>query len=178
MSRRDAAALACSLRVARDAYPQSKWPRKVRIGLSGAVLEPASGTFDVTVPTGEDVQAAVDACPRGGCVLLLPGTYDGPLLLEADQVVHVFGRGRATLRAAEGSVLTSEAAEATCDGLIVRREEVANLVEGEVEGAETAGDSVWIRRGRMRLQACDLFNASEACLKIEGGADPFVSSCK
>ena len=103
---RDAAALACMCKDAAAAAPKSKWHSAVRIGLGGFVLAPASGTFDVTVPPGEAVQAAVDRCPPGGCVLLLPGMHDGPLALEASKEVHVFGRGRATLRTMTGTVLS------------------------------------------------------------------------
>ena len=56
--------------------------------------EPASGAFDVTVAPGEDAQAAVGRCPPKGCVLLLPGTHDGPLAQLPVEEVHVFGRGR------------------------------------------------------------------------------------
>ena len=83
----------------------------MRVKRDGGVLEPASGTFDVTVAPGEGVQAAVDRCPAGGSVLLLPGAHAGPLVLPAAcKEVHVFGRGRAALRTARGSVLISEAA--------------------------------------------------------------------
>ena len=99
----------------------SKWHSAVRITPGGLVREPASGTFDVTVAPGEDVQAAVDACPPDGSVLLLPGTHDGPLVLMAGKVVHMFGLGLATLQAATGTVVTSEAETAVdVDGLIIR----------------------------------------------------------
>ena len=164
---RDAAALACLCRAAAAAPPTSKWHSAVRIGLSGAVLEPSSGTFDVTVAPGEDVQATVNRCPPGGCVLLQPGTHTGPLVLVADKVVHVFGRGSATLQSATRTVLTSSADAATVDGLILRRE---------------AGDvnhyCVKIKSGRLRLQACDITNTSHVCIGIEGGADPVVILCK
>ena len=159
--------LACSLKAAAAAYPRSKWPRAVRIKRSGAVLEPASGAFDVTVAPDEDVQAAVDRCPRGGCVLLLPGTHAGPLALTADKLVHVFGRGEATLRTATGSVLQSSAAESTIDGLAMRRQ----------IGLSNSDDGVWIRGGRLRLQACDV-TAPSSCVRIDGGADPVVTTCR
>ena len=76
-NRRDAAALACVCRAAAAAAPTSKWRSAVRIGPGGHVLEPASGTFDVTVVPGEDVRAAIDRCPSGGSVLLLPGVHEG-----------------------------------------------------------------------------------------------------
>ena len=165
--RRDAAALACLCKAASDASSSSKWHSAVRVSLSGAVIEPASGTIDVTVAPGEDVQAAVDRCPPGGCVLLLPGMHAGPLVLVADKEVHVFGRGRATLQTADGDVLVSSAATSTVDGLFLRR---------EAGGGEDY--CVWIKSGRLRLQACDITSASLACIAIEGGADPTVAMCK
>ena len=147
---------ACTSPAARAAYRQSRWFHKVRIGRSGAVLEPASGAFDVTVAPGEDVQAAVDACPPGGCVLLLPGTYDGPLVLPVGKVVHVFGRGRATLRAALDTVVYSRAATSTLDGLVIRRK----------AGGGVDDYAVWIRGGGLRLQACDITCAINDCVYI------------
>ena len=166
--RRDAAALACVCKAAAAAPPTSKWHSAVRVDHGGAGLEPASGAFNVTVAPGEDVQAAVDACPPGGCVLLLPGTHDGPLALVVGKVVHVFGRGCAVLRTAAGEVITSSADAATVDGLIVRRE----------AGGDDNDYGVWIRGGRLRLQACDITCASLACIHIEGGADPTLVACR
>ena len=118
-SRRDAALLAGVCKAAAEAFLEVRRRRAVRVGPDGAVREPAS--FDVTVAPGENVQAAVGACPPDGCVLLLPGTHDGPLVLTAGRVLHVFGRGLATLRAAIGAVVTSEAETAVdVDGLIIR----------------------------------------------------------
>ena len=150
-----------------EAFREVRRRRTVRVGPDGAVREPASGAFDVTVAPGENVQAAVDACPAGGSVLLLPGTHDGPLVLTAGKVVHVFGRGLATLRAATGTVVTSEAAEGTVDGLIIRRE----------VGSAFKNKCVWINGGRLRLQACDVTSASP-CIVIEGAADPILTACK
>ena len=154
-------------KAASDAPSASKWHSAVRVGPRGLVLEPASGTFDVTVPPGANVQAAVDACPPGGCVLLLPGAHAGPVDLAPGKEVHVFGRGRATLRTADDFVLTSSTVTSTIDGLILRRE---------------AGGGrhycVWITGGRLRLQACDIASASLACVVIQGGADPTVAACR
>ena len=159
----------------------------MRVGPGGLVLQPASGAFDVTVAPGENVQAAVDRCPAGGCLLLLPGTHKGPLVLGPrveeneeeheqgfiqvvpDKVVHVFGRGRATLQAAEGTVLASTAASATVDGLILRR-----------EAGGGRNYCVKINGGRLRLQACDITNAElyVHCVGISDGADPIVTSSR
>ena len=143
----------------------------ISVAKDGTVHEPASGAFDVTVPPGANVQAAVDACPAGGSVLLLPGKYDGPLVLQAGKEVHVFGRGRAKLRAAKGTVVTSESATSTLDGLIIRREGGSRY---------NVHDCVWIKGGRLRMQACDVTSSglNSSCVRIEGGADPVLALCK
>ena len=134
------------------------------------MLEPASGAFDVIVAPGEGVQAAVDACPRGGSVLMLPGTHAGPVVLAADKVVHVFGRGLATLLATTESVVTSKSTTATLDGLVIRREAGADRVQG-----------VYIKGGGLRMQACDVTSSvtsSGAVIFVSGAADPFLASCR
>ena len=102
----DAASFACVSRDARDAYRASQAFQRafhqVRIARDGEVHEPASGVFDVTVSavTGESFPDAIARCPRGGCVLLLPGEH-GSLytVYVVNNDVHVFGRGRATVNA-------------------------------------------------------------------------------
>ena len=244
--RRDAAALACVCKDAAAALPTSRRHAAVRVGRSGAVLEPANGAFDVTVAPGEDVQAALDRCPPGGCVLLLPGVHAGPLVLgigpregpryqsaelpglcdtdseggsedegedeeeegegggggghphlasepseedgegeeggggrggtvaaSVDKAVHVFGRGRASLRTAGGAVVASEAATATCDGLIIRHDSKA----GCFGFGSSPNTCVWVSSGALRLQACDITRSTGACVSIEGGADPMLVNC-
>ena len=76
--------------------------------------------FDVTVdPQKESLQAAVDRCPDGGTVLLLPGTHVGGAVLA--KTVHLFGRGAATLRSAFGACVTCKGANVTLDGVILRQ---------------------------------------------------------
>ena len=78
--------------------------------------------FDVTVAPGEGVQEAVDRCPQGGAVLLLPGVHRGPLELLDGKEVHVFGRGQAVLWNPDRHVVVSTAARATLDGLVLQPE--------------------------------------------------------
>ena len=161
---RDAAMLACSFKTAKDAYARCRWARTVRTRRDGAVLEPAKGVYDVRVAPGANVQAAVDGCRPGGSVLLLPGEHNGPLVLEASKEVHVFGRRRATLQLADGHVITSDAATSTIDGLTL----------GRVPGGTEAGRGVWVRGGRLRVQACDIVGPTLAGVFVNGGADPIV----
>ena len=156
-------------RAAAAAAPITKWRSAVRIGRSGAVLEPANGAFDVTVTPGVDVQAAVDKCPPGGCVLLLPGTHHGSLSLLAEKKVHVFGRGRATLWPERHFLLQSEADTSTCDGLVLGRE----------HGDFGMGNCVVVSGGGLRLQACDVRSMAAArSIIVMGGADPVLASCR
>ena len=145
----------------------------VIVAPDGAVLEPALDAFNVIVAPGQhSVQAAVDACPPGGSVLLLPGTHDGSLVLTAGNVVHVFGRGKATLRAETGAVVLSESSASTLDGLIIRREAGGTCVRNR--------GCVWIKGGRLRLQACDIASAAinVPCVVVEEGADPLLVECR
>jgi len=168
-----AAVLACAFAAAAEAYRACRWPRAVRVKRDGAVLEPASGTFNVTVAPGQPVQEAVDGCPPGGSMLLLPGMHAGPLELAAGKEVHVFGRGLATLQSSGGAVVTSKTAVATLDGLIVRHE--ANVTD---EDGGQGADAVLIEGGNLRLQACDVTNATwTSCVSIVGGANPVLTRC-
>ena len=138
--------------------------------------------FDVTVAPGEDVQAAVDRCPPGGSVLLLPGAHDGPLFLDSSKEVHVFGRGQATLRGITASALTSHSTDATVDGLILRQEVMNG--DRDDDDFDFFGDRlaefpcVSIAAGGLRLQACDVTGAAAVCVSISGGADPRIASCR
>ena len=165
---RDAAALACVCARARDALRFTHWHRALRVSPSGRVHPPSSG-FDVTVAPGEDVQAAVEGCPPGGCVLLLPGVHAGPMVLGRDKEVHVFGGGQATLLASNEAALTSFAARATVDGLMLRR---------------TAGDDdcfsnfcVWLEGSGLRLQSCYIWSEHGNAVNVIKCADPTLVDC-
>ena len=70
----DAAALACTCRGFRAAYADSWWPSIDLI--SSAVREPASGRFWRELGPGDDIQASLDVCPEGACLLLKPGKHE------------------------------------------------------------------------------------------------------
>ena len=73
------------------------------------MLEPRSGRFWRQLSPGDDVQAAADACPEGGCILLRPGIFDlvphvVPEVLDKrvglsiTTSVNLFGRGQVTVQ--------------------------------------------------------------------------------
>lgn len=161
-----AALFACSCRAAALAYTRSKWPRVVRISRSRIVREPSTGLFDVTVTPGMNVQAAVNSCPRGGCVLLLAGMHEGPLVLTADMNVHIFGRGEATLWYATGDVISSNATTSTLDGVII----LSNSMEYDHIGIRIHG-------GCLRLQFCNVTSKEYECIFICDGANPSIVAC-
>jgi nitrous oxidase accessory protein len=80
----------------------------------------AAGTASAAVVApGEDVRAAIAAEPPGGSVELLPGTHQGPVLL--DRPVALTGRPGAILQApGRGSVVTVSAPGAAVRGLTLR----------------------------------------------------------
>ena len=168
--------------------PRCRWRYAPRIGPTGAVHEPASGAFDAAVAPGEDLQAAVDRCPPGGCVLLLPGTHAGPLALGASKEVHLFGRGVARLVHSGGSVVTSTANQATLCGLVISQEGIVrgngdalNNIEELVENVAAAGAphaGIAVEAGVLRMQGCDVASASGACITVGGAGDPVIINCK
>ena len=164
--RSDVAALACVGRAAAAAARSSlsRWHRSARVGRGGTVLEPVSGAFDKTIAPGEDVQAAVDACPRGGCVLLLPGLHVGSLSLRADREVAVFGRGAAFLVALNGHTLTSSAARSAVSGICILR-----------LGLQP-GHAVLVEGGGLSLHACAAHSSGGSCVAVLSGS-PSVVEC-
>ena len=116
---RAAALLACTCRGFRAAYADSWWPSLDPA--TGNVLEPRSGRFWRELSPGDDVRAAVDACPEGGCILLRPGTHTIPVVEQERggeqpparlgllilRPLNIFGRGLATLQAPGCDVIVS-----------------------------------------------------------------------
>ena len=100
-SARAAARLAATCRGFRAAHAESWWP--ALDPATGNVLEPRAGRFWRELSPGDDVRAAVKACPEGGCILLRPGTHtlvpQGGVGLEINHAVNIFGRGLATVQA-------------------------------------------------------------------------------
>ena len=162
-----AEALSPAERAAIAAWWAAQHEAKCAAAPAGWVFPPE--TFDIAVAPGVNVQTAIDRCPPGGTVLLLPGTHEGPLVLRADQEVHVFGRGKATLRTSAEHVIVSASEKATLDGLVVRT------------GAHSFGSGhfgILVTSGKLRVQACDVSSQSRAGICAKGpSADPFVVCC-
>ena len=134
-------------------------------------------TFDVTVSPRESLQAAIDRCRVGGSILLLPGVYEGGVILSKE--VHLYGRGKALLQGVvaneegeeEEAVITSTAPAATLDGLVVRLRPHA-----EAEGGHYG---VLITAGSLLVRHCDVSSQSRSNIFVEGSsANPTILGCK
>ena len=148
------------------------WWEGQHYAASAAAGRPAvSPVYDVTVSPREPLRAALDRCREGGSVLLLPGAYEGGVVLSKE--VHLFGRGKATLsRAAkEGPVITSTALAATLDGLVVRLGPHAGEGEGHV--------CILITAGSLLVRHCDVSSRSWGSICVRGAsASPTILGCK
>jgi len=154
------------------AYKTSpRWSRSVRIApTSRRVLPPLAG-HDVEVAPGECLQAAINACPQGGSVLMRPGVHAGTFELHLHRVVHVFGAGQAILRAPESkgasvsALVASNATASTLDGIV--------FVDPHAKCSKAL---VLVRGGSLRVQACDLVAAEGTCIRIATGT-PVIERC-
>ena len=148
------------------------WWEGQHYAASAAAGRPAvSPVYDVTVSPREPLQAALDLCRVGGNVLLLPGAYEGGVVLSKE--VHLYGRGEATLRGAagEGPVITSTAPAATLDGLIVRLGPHAEGEEGHY--------GILITAGSLLVRHCDVSSRSRSNICVRGAsANPTILGCK
>ena len=109
----------------------------------------AGAAFDVVVQPGQPLQQLVDGCPDGGRVLIEVGVHEWPdgLRLGKGRRVHVVGAPGATVRSSSGPAITSAAAEATVEGLMLRRE-CAELSRKE--------SVVQVATGRLTVERCDI----------------------
>ena len=121
--------MAATCRGFRAAHAESWWP--ALDPATGNVLEPCSGRFWRELSPGDDVEAAVKACPLGGCILLRPGVHtlapqgDPSVGLRVPRALNIFGRGLATVQSpGSGSAILlmvqSTDSPFALDGLIVR----------------------------------------------------------
>ena len=152
-------------------------------GRANFVPQPAA--FDVTVAPGDYLQAAVDRCPPGGSVLLLPGLHPGSLLLTKD--VHVFGRGAAEIRSSNSAhVIVSVAPDAVIDGLILRSQPdlghesptIADLAVGLAERNWNTCTCVEVVGGRLRMQACHIDRAIGDGVQVTARAEVEIVACQ
>ena len=158
LSFREAAHLACTCRGFRAAHAESVWP--AFDPATGNALEPRSGRFWRELSPGDDLRAAVNKCPTGGCILLRPGTHTlEPHLNFAGMVglmiflpVRIFGRGLATVQSPGSDVIASflmfpknHCGCAVLDGLTLQRA----AGDGSASPVGVLADG-----GSFRLQAC------------------------
>ena len=76
-------------------------------------------TFTINIAPGESVQNAINKCPKGGNIRLLPGLHKGPIFLDSHTEINIFGKCKALLYSDYGSVITSNSNNSTIDGLLI-----------------------------------------------------------
>ena len=166
----EAASMACVCKASAAAQPAvTKFLRAPRITKSGHVHPPLGGEangYDVKIAPGQDMQARVDACPKGGCVLLMPGRHVGKIFLREQQDVHIFGSPGATLVA----FIHSHSCASSITGL--------HFVEAW--GAPLQ-PSVCVSLGNLRIQCC-IFEAPAVpavpAVSLTGGQGSVVVGCQ
>ena len=116
-------------------------------------------------PTDADAHAtiadAIEAANHGGRILVHPGLYEEPLVIE--KVLEILGQGdtdRIIVRVSGAAALTART------GLC----RVAHLTLRQTGGGQWF--SVHIAEGRLDLEGCDISSESLACVAIEGDTDP------
>ena len=147
------------------------WAGQHYAAAAAAGIPAVSPIYDVTVSPREPLQAAIDRCREGGSILLLPGAYEGVVVLSKE--VHLFGRGEATLlcKVKEGHVITSTAPTATLDGLVVRLGPHAEGEEGHL--------GILITAGSLLVRHCDVSSLSKSTIYVQGAsANPTIIGCK
>jgi parallel beta-helix repeat protein len=111
------------------------------------------------------IQAAIEASEPGMRILVHPGLYTDPLIIE--QPLEIIGQGpreEIVIRVTQGDALRFRTSFGRVSNLTFHR-------AGKDEAAEGA---VHIAQGRLELVACDLRSDVGACLYVGGGADPRV----
>ena len=155
-----AAFLAATCRGFRAAHAESWWPAYDTE--TGNLLEPRSGRFWRELSPGDEVQAAVDACPKYATLLLRPGTFplaQSPLAGLSNYGVNVFGRGLSTLEAPPG--LDCAVALGTFTG------QRAFALDGVTVRSAAGGKcGVQMTDGPARLQACVIIGPSLNGVKV------------
>ena len=151
------------------------------------MLEPRKSRFWRELAPGDDVQAAADGCPDGGCLLLRPGTHTMLVGLLITKPLHLFGRGLATLEGApqDGVIprtavlVTKSATRATLDGLHV----TTTVIPGDFDD-DSHSACVTIKADQARLQACKIGPAITGVIvrcpghDDDGRIEPTIINCR
>ena len=143
--------------------------------------------FFRVVRPGDDMQAALDRCPTGAAVLLLPGVYGTGATLTLRTDITVFGRGLATIQVntseVEGGpagpfnmpIIESLAENASLCGISAHVNQVDG---GEVEYVpNTMFNLISAKGGALRVQACTFDEDGCGGIYVAGGHTTLVD-CK
>lgn len=172
---REAAAFSCVSTTAKSAANTAfQLASCVRIKRNGEVLPPANECFDSVASPNEPLNRALERCPAGGSVLLMPGSHGRA---TATRSVHMFGQKGARVRGL--TIAAPEGAPVTLDAVHV--EETATLSSGALRAQRSRFQSALLLRGRASFHECSFSSAvtakSEAVFEGCEFADSRVELC-
>ena len=168
---------------------------------SGLSDDEVKGPFDVKVKAGGSIMEGISRCRPGGRILVQEGTFEEKVAV--DKIVHLFGRGRATViwPCGEGPVVTCRAVLCSLDGLTLRAAPPrGGGTSSSSSGQPAAGDSSWggeagselalqqavvhILSGCPVVRGCNVSHAavagggsSSVGVLISGGSSPILRQC-
>ena len=161
-SSRDAVALSVACKALHAAVATSRWPPFSPLALlaeDGSVSEPPSGHFFAVVRPeqgGAGIQAALDACPPDGAILLLAGVFVVAESLAVHRPVHLFGRGAATLR--------GKGADRQPLAIVMASTSFASLSDVHVACTDEGSYALYVSNpGRLRLERCEVTSLPHPC---------------
>ena len=141
--------------------------------------------FDVTVAPGDPLHPAVQSCPVGGSILLLPGVHSG--FMGLDKSIRIFGRGAAEISYSGSThIILSIAEDVVLDGIIFRlvpnshylNPTTEDLAVGLAKREFSRSACVDVVGGRLRLQACDIAQTLGDAVHVTNRAEVEVIACK
>ncbi|WP_283135815.1 AAA family ATPase [Rhizohabitans arisaemae] len=110
------------------------------------------------------IWAALEEAPLHAEIVVHPGLYGEQIHVTRSVTIRARdGRGSVRVHAPEGCALVNDAEDATVRGLV--------LSDG------TSGATVWVRRGRLRLEECELPGPAIGVL-AEPGSRPMLQRCQ
>ena len=130
-------------------------------------------------PAWPTVAGAVSAAPAGGTVLVLPGTYDGPVDLGSKGLTlrSTGGKGNTTIRAAAGATAIRVAGGGRVEGFFIQGG------AGDTQTGTRRGGAMVITGGDVTVKDCDLRagdtgSAGEGGLVFIRNAQPTFDTCR
>ncbi len=147
--------------------------------LSGRAM---AATFQVTPE--DDVQAVIDAAPDGSTILLGPGTYTGPIALDARTGIRIRGRGGPVVQAVEGAAIyVSSCTGVTITGVTARGDTGVSVSEStgtlvtKVKVTDSGTGILVANSVDTRVLKCTVLDVSSHGIEDRAGEGTVIQDC-